>query len=428
MDSIWNRQITLPYFSPIHGDMQTDVLIIGGGMTGLLCAHYLRSHGIKCIIAEANTIMNGTSGRTTAKITAQHGLIYAKLTQTYGAETAAKYYRANMAALNAYRKLSEEIPCEFEEQDAYLYSEDDPESLKEEYCAIRAFGGETEYLDAVPLPFQSGVSIRMPHQAQFHPLKFASELIRDLEIYEHTRVLKLHGTTAVTKYGKIKAGHVIVATHYPFLRFRGAYPIKLYQQRSYVLALEGASIPPGMYLGTDPDGLSFRRSGPYVLLGGNSHRTGTGTDGWKQLREAASAYFPGAKEAAAWATQDCMSLDGIPYIGAYGKNTFVATGYNKWGMTSSMVAANLLSDAIRGYDNPWKDVFNPARTVLHPQLAVNAAESAKNLLTPSVKRCPHLGCALKWNEAEHTWDCPCHGSRFGEDGHLINDPAQHGLK
>ena len=132
-----------------------------------------------------------------------------------------------------------------------------------------------------------------------------------------------------------------------------------------------------------------------------------------------------------WAAQDCMSLDGIPYIGLYSPRTpglYVATGFNKWGMTSSMVAAMVLKDLVLGKETPWAEVFAPNRTMLHPQLGVNAWDSAVNLLTPTTPRCPHMGCALKWNPREHTWDCPCHGSRFTKEGKLLENPATGDIK
>ena len=126
-----------------------------------------------------------------------------------------------------------------------------------------------------------------------------------------------------------------------------------------------------------------------------------------------------------------MTLDGMPYIGQYGRNTpdlFVATGFNKWGMTSSMAAAMILTDLIMEKENPYSQVFDPSRNMIKPQLFVNMGESTMNLITFSKRRCPHLGCALKWNETERSWDCPCHGSRFGEDGGVIDNPATGDLK
>jgi Rieske Fe-S protein len=193
-----------------------------------------------------------------------------------------------------------------------------------------------------------------------------------------------------------------------------------------VLALKNAPKLSGMYVDDAKTGLSFRPYGDLLLLGGGSHRTGKKGGNWRELEQFVAKYYPQAQIVARWATQDCMTLDGVPYIGQYAKNTpdlFVATGFNKWGMTSSMVAAKILSDQVQGRENAWASVFDPSRSVLHPQLAINAAEATLNLITPTVPRCPHMGCALKYNAQEHSWDCPCHGSRFAEDGTLINNPA-----
>ena len=200
----------------------------------------------------------------------------------------------------------------------------------------------------------------------------------------------------------------------------------MYQHRSYVMALENAPDIHGMYVDEDERGMSFRNHNDLLLIGGGGHRTGKQGGCWQELEAFAKRKYPSASVAAKWAAQDCMTLDGVPYIGKYSKSTdnlFVATGFNKWGMTSSMVAAGVLCDMVREKQNDYSEVFSPSRSILHPQLAVNGAESIIGLLTPTAPRCPHLGCALKYNSAEHTWDCPCHGSRFTESGELIDNPA-----
>ena len=187
----------------------------------------------------------------------------------------------------------------------------------------------------------------------------------------------------------------------------------------------------GMYLDAAENGISLRNYGPWLLLGGGGHRTGKPGGGWEELEAFARRYFPNSRETCRWAAQDCMTLDGVPYIGQYGRHTpglYVATGFNKWGMTSSMTAAMVLSDLVQGKRNPYAAVFSPARTVLRPQLLANLAEATASLLTVSKPRCPHMGCALKWNPRERTWDCPCHGSRFTEDGELLDNPATGGLQ
>ena len=210
----------------------------------------------------------------------------------------------------------------------------------------------------------------MPRQAQFHPLRFVAAVARGLNAYERTPVRELIGTTAVT-------------------------------------------------------------DGKLLLVGGGDHRTGRRGGCWQELRSFAARHYPDAVEKYHWSTQDCMTLDGVPYIGRYSAGTqglYVATGFNKWGMTTSMAAARLLCELVQGRDAPGAEVFSPERTSLRPQLAVNVFEAAASLLTPGTRRCPHLGCALKWNPVERSWDCPCHGSRFTEDGKLIDNPATGDLK
>jgi len=205
----------------------------------------------------------------------------------------------------------------------------------------------------------------------------------------------------------------------------------LYQHRSYVIALENAQDVGGMYVDEAQKGMSFRNYKDLLLVGGGDHRTGKKGGNWRELREFAGKFYPNAKERFYWATQDCMSLDSVPYIGLYSKNTpdlYVASGFNKWGMTSSMVSAMILTDMVTGRENQFAPVFSPSRSILKPQLFINGFEAIVNLLTITDKRCPHLGCALKWNAVEHTWDCPCHGSRYTESGDLIDNPAIGGLK
>ena len=426
MGSMWQDNVMMPKFSSLSGDVKTDVLIIGGGITGLLCAHMLQNAGVDYILAESKRICSGITMGTTAKITSQHGLFCHKLVKRFGSEKAKMYLDANDAALEKYAQLCQSIDCDFERQDNFVYSLNDPNVLEKELDALSSIGHSGTYQKQLPLPFETAGAVSFEHQAQFHPLKFLSVLAEKLRIYENTTVRELVGKTAITDYGRIKADNIIVATHFPFLNKHGAYFLKLYQQRSYVLALEGADRVDGMYVDGSGDGMSFRNLGDKLLLGGGGHRTGKKGSGWDMLENIAREVYPQSKEVYRWAAQDCMSLDDVPYIGQYSKSTpglYVASGYNKWGMTSSMAAAMILADMVQGKEAPYADVFSPSRTILRKQLFINGGESAVNLLTPTKKRCPHLGCALKWNPHEHSWDCPCHGSRFTETGQLIDNPA-----
>ena len=429
MDSLW-ADTALPAFPPLEHDAEADVLIIGGGLAGILCAYTLTQAGMDCLLIEADTICGGISRNTTAKITSQHGLIYGKLERQFGPDTARLYWKANEAALRRYRQLARAFPCDFEEKPAYVYSLDQPETLKAELAALERLGIPAAFADHVPLPFPTAGAIRFEGQAQFHPPKLAAGVARDLHIHEHTAARAFEKNTVVTDHGRVRAENIIVATHFPLLNKHGGYFLKLYQHRSYVLALEGAMDVRGMYLDAAENGISLRNYGPWLLLGGGGHRTGKAGGGWEELENFARRYFPDSREKCRWAAQDCMTLDRVPYIGQYGRHTpglYVATGFNKWGMTSSMTAAMVLSDLVRGKQNPYAAVFSPTRTVLRPQLLANLTEATASLLTVSKPRCPHMGCALKWNPRERTWDCPCHGSRFTETGELLDNPATGGL-
>ena len=431
MQSIWSRTAALPRFETLQGDTSVDVLIIGGGMAGLLCAHHLTKAGVDCLLVEAERIGCGITKNTTAKITSQHGLVYADMIRRQGAEAARIYLQANEAALAEYRTLCRDIDCDFEEKDAYVYLLSDRQKIEREVEALQKIGYPAEFAEQLPLPFRTAGAVRFPAQAQFHPLKFAAGISQGLRICEHTKVRELVGTTAVTSGGRIRAQKIIVATHFPFLNKHGFYFVKMYQDRSYVLALENAAQFDGMYIDGSGKGLSLRQSGEVLLVGSGAHRTGKkGTD-WQDAERFAELYYPGAREICRWATQDCITLDGMPYIGRYAKNTpdlYVATGFNKWGMTSSMVAARQLTDMIMGKENAARALFDPSRSVLRPQLAANLGAAVLGLITPQTKRCPHLGCALTWNAQEHSWDCSCHGSRFSACGEVIDNPATADLK
>lgn len=425
MDSIWTQTAELPQFTPLDSDLRTDVLIVGGGMAGVLCAYQLAQAGVDYVLVEADRIGGGITKDTTAKITSQHGLIYDKLIREFGTETAQLYLQATQDALDRFRELCRDIDCEFEEKDAFVYSRNDRSKIERETAALERLGSPASLEADLPLPFPIAGAVRFPRQAQFHPLKFLGAISRGLRIFEHTKVQQLMPGKALTTGGTISAKKIIIATHFPILNKHGGYFVKLYQQRSYVLALESAPDVNGMYIDEHEGGLSLRNHRGLLLLGGGSHRTGKPGD-WKHLEAFTRQNYPQARIVAKWATQDCMSLDGVPYIGQYAKSTpdlYVATGFNKWGMTSSMVAAALLTDLVFGRENKYAPVFRPSRRMLRPQLAVNGWEAATNLLTPTAPRCPHMGCALKYNAAEHSWDCPCHGSRFGENGALIDNPA-----
>lgn len=430
--SVWQDSVKEAVRPPqtLQENIETDVLIIGGGMAGILCAHKLKQAGVSCVVVEAKRVGSGTTGSTTAKITAQHGLIYQKLIKKNGVDDARRYYEANMTARQDYEKLSETYPCDFEVKTAYTYSLTDRKKVVDEARAYEKLGIKPVFQDSPPLPFQTAETLGMENQAQFNPLKLLLALANELTVYENTFVTEIRENTAVTKNGVIKAKKIVLATHFPLVNIPGMYFLKMYQHRSYVIALENAPDVDGMYVDEQEKGNSFRNYNGLLLIGGGDHKTGAKGGNYEELRQLAKTAYPDAKEKYAWATQDCMTLDGVPYIGVHRKSAphiYVATGFNKWGMTGSMVAANVLRDLITLGSSEYEELFSPQRSMLQPQLLVNGFSALGNLILPG-KRCPHMGCSLRWNRAERTWDCPCHGSRFDEHGNLIDNPAKRGIK
>lgn len=428
MTSLWHDTANLPRFPALSRDISCDVLVIGGGMAGLLTLHELCRRGVDCLLVEAERISSGTTGGTTAVLSAQHDTLYADLIRSFGRDQAKAVLYANLSAVEQYRALCARIPCDFSEAPSCLYTLSSPARLEREASAVQSLGFPARFTQQTELPLPVRGAVFFPGMAQFHPLRFLAGLVPGLPICENTRALRIEPGAVHTNRGVIRARRVIVCTHFPILNRRGLYFMKQYQMRSFVLALKNAPALHGTYAGTERGGLYFRSYGDLLLVGGGDHRTGKSGGGFDCVEAFVRRTWPQARVAYRWAAQDCMSLDGVPYIGPYSPHTpglFVATGFNEWGMTTSMVASRLLADAVTGQPNPYARAFAPQRSLVHPQLLGNLFETTLGLLWPTSRRCTHLGCALHWNPQEHTWDCSCHGSRYAPDGKLLDNPALH---
>ncbi len=486
MQSVWSEDTQIRRREPLAGDMEAEAVVIGAGLAGILTAYYLKQAGIRAVVLEADRIGSGQTKNTTAKITSQHNLIYDRLIRTFGRPMAEHYAMANEAAIGEYERLIVEkgIACDFARCPAYLYSRTGTELLKREAEAAQSLGIKASFETECELPLTVAGVTGFENQARFHPLKFLANLAEEVEVYEQTKVLKVEGRRVETARGMVTAEHIVFAAHYPFINVPGYYFARMHQERSYVAALEGAERLRGMYLGIDRDGLSFRTCGELVLLGGGSHRTGVNREGrnreldplsrgynesnagdrsgtetdcegrcytgmnlesrtgagcnYEMLRSRARELYSGCREVSHWSAQDCMTLDGVPYVGRFSRRKpfwYVATGFGKWGMTSAMVSARILTALISGQDCPEGDIFSPERhftAQAAKNLAVHGAYTVKGLakhLLPSgnsriVPNCPHMGCRLEWNPEEESYDCPCHGSRFDREGRLLDGPAQ----
>ena len=431
MISPWHDSIPTPQFPVLDSDTRTSVLIIGGGITGILTAYFLHRHGIPYILAEKDEICAHTTGNTTAKLTFQHSLIFHKLLKSGGEHVAKMYYQANSDALSMYQKLCKNIDCDFELKTNYVYSVNNLRKLEKELDAARKLGIDMDFASSVALPISTVGAVYCKNQAQFNPLKFLYTIARDLHIRQGTFIRKVDGNTAYTDNHKITADYIVFATHFPFIDRHGMYFMKMHQSRSYVIAIENAEDIGGIYIDESDKGLSFRNYKNLLFIGGSNHRTGKKSPAYETMRSFAREHYPQATEKYHWAAQDCMTLDSVPYIGRYSKKTaqwYTAAGFNKWGMTGAMVGATMLRDAICGVENSYSEVFSPDRSMLKPQLILNSLDTAVNFISPVPKRCSHLGCALRYNKLEHSWDCPCHGSRFDEKGRIIENPANKDIK
>ncbi len=472
MQSIW-ADVRIPACPRLCEDLDVDIAIIGGGMTGMLTAYELTRRGLDAVVLEAERIGSGQTSGTTAKITSQHGHIYARLIGQCGRDRAAQYARANQEAIAAFERIidSEGIACDFARKSAFLYALRDAAPLEAEMLAARSLGLPASLVAARGLPFPAAGAVEFSDQAQFHPLKFLKGISGRVRVYEHTRVERVEPNRLYTADHAVTARHIVFACHYPFVNKPGYYFARIHQERSYVVALEGAPKLPGMYIGLETDGHSMRTHGKVLLFGGENHRTGEGAAGrYEALMDAAAHLFPGVRAVARWSAQDAITLDGVPFIGRYARSRpgwHLATGFMKWGMTTAMAASRILADDIAGKRNRNAPVFRPQRfsTAELPQLTRDSAQALKGLtlaVAPPDRpladlpagqggvveadgrklgaykdpegnvffvttRCPHLGCELSWNQDERSWDCPCHGSRFAYDGRLISGPAQEGI-
>lgn len=448
MESLWRKQEQqgrkklLKNEDRMKRQNHWDVIVVGAGMTGVLTAYYLKKQGKSVLILEAGKIASGQTERTTAKITSQHGLKYHDMIRKIGKARAKLYAKANEEAITEYKKLIQElnISCHFEETMAYLYTCNDSKALGKEMEAAAELGIETVFSNEIELPFRVTGAVGFKNQAQFSPLEFMNGIIGEIDILEDTMVTEIKGNWVISKHGIMTADTIVIATHYPIKNIPGFYFLRQHQERSYVIALSGCTPIKNMYYGIDENGLSFRQAGNLLIVSGLSHRTGgkqeSCVDKYKMLYDRMREIFPDCKVEAYWSAQDCMPHDGVPFIGRYSAltpNLYVASGFQKWGMTTAMIAARVLSDLICEKDNPYKKLFTPQRIYFRAGIKnflIDIVESVWNLLLGifSNKKCSHMGCKLVWNPTEQSWDCPCHGSRFGSTGELLDNPAQKDIK
>ena len=497
MNSLWINSIDkIKDSGSLQNEEEADVCIIGAGIFGITCAYYLTKLGYKVIVIDKYLISEKTSGHTTAKITSQHGLFYNYLMKSYGLKYAKDYLEANEEAITNISNIinDEKIKCDFKSQNSYVYTTEKSElsEIKSEISSLEKLNfNNCEFVTKTGLPFEIIGAICFKNQAQFNPLQYIQGLCNYIithngKIFTNTTVtdvkqndnLNNNYFLTYTSNAIVKSKYTIIASHYPFINFPGFYFTKMYQETSYVIAIDPKkTLFNGMYIniGTNLPTLSFRTAKylnkNVLLISGGNHKTGypsTYEDTYGYLENTAKKYYPNCEILFRWSTEDCISLDKIPYIGLYSNTIsgmFVATGFKKWGMTISNVAANIIVDHICGIKNKYSYLFDSTR--IKPlknadEFKNMIVQSSKSLLLDKLKIsdlnfeniplnsggiininnekvgiykdtsgniypvkpiCTHLGCLLSWNNIDKTWDCPCHGSRFNFKGENIYNPA-----
>ena len=489
--SLWLDTVDRQKCPPLDADVHADVCVIGAGITGLSAALELQREGRSVVLIEGRFVGAGATGYTTAKLSSLHGLVYDRLERMLGGDAARTYGAANQRGISRAFELAGElgIECDLRAKPNLTYTEDADgrEPIEREVEAARRAGLPAALVEVADLPFPIAAAVRFGSQAEFHPVKFLAGLA---EAFQQAGGRLHEGSFAVSVAAgapcrvitdarrTITAGAVVVATHLPFLD-RGLYFARCHPERSYVVATpyERGDATEGMYLSTESPAHSVRThvlgDRTWLLVGGESHKTGQGDarERYGRLEAWARERF-GVEPVLRWATQDQIPVDGVPFIGPVdpiSKNVYVATGFRKWGLALGIAAPELLSAWIDGRDHPWRALFDTRRLRLRasagPLLKEGVNVAARFVGDRAVKRadvdsippgegrvigagagqlavrrdadgrlhalsarCTHMGCIVNWNSAEGVWDCPCHGSRFDADGHVIMGPAVHPLE
>ena len=494
--SFWRATNEFPMFPTLSENIETDVLIVGAGLTGITAAYMLRKSGLKVIVVEGSRILEGTTGFTTAKVTVQHGSIYQQLISTFGENEARLYYEANKEAKNFIEQTITElgIQCNYEKVDAFLYADTEAgiEIVRKEMDAYNQIGLYGASLTKeTGLPYTVKESLKLEKQGQFHPLKYAKALMEEaiengVQFFEQSRAKSIRSKNVVEMVNgnEIKSEKILVCSHFPFNDEDGLYFTRMYSEKSYVLATPvTANNPKGIYINVEKPTRSIRTSlgsdgKRYLLLGGEGHITGRFQGDTTANYEALAAFgrekFNVKQYSYRWSAQDLVTLDQLPYVGSMTSglpNVLVATGYAKWGMTNSTVAAKIMADKVLENENRFEDLYAPTRSKMKKEdiaaFTKANANVAKELIKGKTEKvdlvlediqtgtgdiikhngkkvgaykddkgkvyfvkpvCTHLGCDVVFNNAESSWDCPCHGSRYTYTGEVLEGPAYEPLE
>ncbi|WFU50841.1 FAD-dependent oxidoreductase [Sinorhizobium terangae] len=481
--SYWNATCDAPGFPRLAQDTTTDVVIIGGGIVGCTTARLLKDKGLRVVLLEARRAGRQVTGKSTAKMTSQHGLIYQTLEQKFDTDHARLYGEAQQSAIEKIRSLAREhsIDCDIEEKSAFVYTREEKsvDRIETEAEVARRLGLPAVLTRDTGLPFEVSSAIRFDGQAQFHPTKYVAGLAQTIpgdgcHVFENSPVTDWEPTRVVTRTGSVGARHVIMATHLPLGQIGGFYTAA-HPYAEPVAAARIQSPPPGMYISVDQPGHSIRthrreNGEVYAIVAGESFKPGHTDDERRYMADLQRwllENFDSGPIEYQWINEDYSSVDKLPFVGwsATKDGYLVATGFAAWGISNGTAAAMILAELAAGNHHPWLSLFDATRTTVFGGAAQYVKENAivgAHLVGGYLSRklhsfdelppgqaaimridgkhvaayrddegrvhsvsavCPHMGCIVGWNETDRTWDCPCHGSRFGLDGEVMHGPA-----
>jgi len=490
--SYWIDSTPETNFPPLQEAVEVDVAVIGGGIAGITTAALLKEAGKTVALVEMNKISSLVTGHTTAKITSMHGYIYQKLLNQFGINGAKIYADANQVAIDKIESLvnQRDIGCDFARTPMYLYTELDKNLylVKSEVRAAEQAGLPVSYTETTSLPFNIKGAAKFENQAVFHPRRYLIALANEIpgegsHVFENTMALSIdegEPSTVITDKGNILAANIVIATQLPFYD-TGLFFSRLYPYDTYALGVRiSGEVPEGMYYTEDGDIFAIRtqptRKGPLLVISGGYHKTGQSRDTVRQYEKLVKhtrERFDIESIEYYWSTEDYNTVDNVPYIGKAPRtrSVYLATGFGGWGMTVGTLSGMILTDEIVGRENPWARFFSTSRINLSAAAStfigqnLNVAKQYINSLfvepphrDPSELKegegqkvvfnkkeiaayrdeegrlytlspiCRHLACTVNWNNAERTWDCPCHGSRYGYDGTVFHGPALKNLR
>ncbi len=487
--SLWLDGAARAAYPPLADAAVFDVAVLGGGITGLTVATLLKRSGARVAVIEAREIGHGVTGCTTAKVSALQSTILSSIEDRHGRNSVAAYAAASAAGVALVAELAEDlsIDCDLLRQPAatYAFDSDDSPAVEREYDLARGAGLAVELVDRLDLPFPIASAVTLADQIAFHPVRYVEGLARalveggDSRVFEQTRALRVSdGSPCVieTDRTQLRAERVVDATHYPMLD-RGLFFARLKAQRSYAIAarVTSGAVPSTMAISAGETTRSVRGFGDQVLVGGEGHPVGSSKaepQRFEVLERFAREHWDIGEVAHRWSAQDPISYDHLPVIGPYPRSSrvFLASGFMKWGLSSAGAAAIVLSDLLAGRKSEWTEIFSPNRLSVGSahEFALNNAKVARDMVLDRVRpseapsaesiprgearvirdrlgktgmyrddvgdlhavslRCTHLGCLLRFNAAERSWDCSCHGSRFDVDGAVLEGPATRPLE